>query len=73
MLGMRREGVTEAAGKLLKLGVIEYSRGPIEVVDRDKLESLSCECYAEVKKKTDRLLPYPVPGAHPLSAYWPAE
>lgn len=58
MLGVRREGVTEAAGKLQKLGVIEYSRGRITVLDRPKLEQLSCECYAVVKKETDRLLPY---------------
>ena len=58
MLGVRREGVTDAAGKLQKLGVIEYSRGHITVLDRAKLEKLSCECYAVVKKETDRLLPY---------------
>ncbi|CDF86775.1 transcriptional regulator, Crp/Fnr family [Pseudomonas knackmussii B13] len=58
MLGVRREGVTEAAGKLQKLGVIEYSRGRINVLDRARLEELSCECYAVVKKETDRLLPY---------------
>ncbi len=58
MLGVRREGVTDAAGKLQKLGVIEYSRGKITVIDRPKLERLSCECYAVVKKETDRLLPY---------------
>jgi CRP-like cAMP-binding protein len=58
MLGVRREGVTDAAGKLQKLGVIEYSRGHITVLDRDKLKNLSCECYAVVKKETDRLLPY---------------
>ena len=58
MLGVRREGVTEAAGKLQKLGVIEYSRGHIEVLDRPRLEKLCCECYAVVKKETDRLLPY---------------
>jgi CRP-like cAMP-binding protein len=57
MLGVRREGVTTAAGKLQKLGVIEYSRGQITVLDRQKLEQLSCECYAVVKKETDRLLP----------------
>ncbi|MNJ71758.1 hypothetical protein D3C77_683370 [compost metagenome] len=56
MLGVRREGVTEAAGKLQKLGVIEYSRGHIEVLNRAKLEMLCCECYAVVKKETDRLL-----------------
>lgn len=58
MLGVRREGVTEAAGKLQKLGVIEYSRGRITVLDRPRLEGLCCECYAVVKKETDRLLPY---------------
>jgi CRP-like cAMP-binding protein len=58
MLGVRREGVTDAAGKLQDLGVIEYSRGQITVLDRPKLETLSCECYAVVKKETDRLLPY---------------
>ncbi|MDP2748369.1 Crp/Fnr family transcriptional regulator [Pseudomonas sp.] len=63
MLGVRREGVTEAAGKLHRLGVIDYSRGLITVLDRDKLERLSCECYAVVKRETDRLLPYKV--AHP--------
>jgi CRP-like cAMP-binding protein len=56
MLGVRREGVTEAAGKLQKLGVINYSRGKITVLDRRKLEQLSCECYAVVKRETDRLL-----------------
>jgi CRP-like cAMP-binding protein len=58
MLGVCREGVTDAAGKLQRLGVIEYSRGSITVLDRPKLERLSCECYAVVKKETDRLLPY---------------
>ena len=58
MLGVRREGVTEAASKLQKLGVITYARGHITVIDRPKLESLSCECYAVVKRETDRLLPY---------------
>lgn len=58
MLGVRREGVTEAAGKLQRQGVIEYSRGHITVLDRPQLEQLSCECYAVVKKETDRLLPY---------------
>jgi CRP-like cAMP-binding protein len=57
MLGVRREGVTEAAGKLQKAGVIHYQRGNITVVNRPKLESLCCECYAVVKKETDRLLP----------------
>lgn len=61
MLGVRREGVTEAAGKLQKLGVIDYCRGHITVLDRQKLEALSCECYAVVKKETHRLLPYILP------------
>jgi CRP-like cAMP-binding protein len=55
MLGVRREGVTDAAGKLQKLGVIQYARGQITVLDRERLEKLSCECYAVVKKETDRL------------------
>ena len=56
MIGVRREGVTEAAGKLQQLGVIRYSRGKITVLDRMRLEELSCECYAVVKTETDRLL-----------------
>ena len=56
MLGVRREGVTEAAGRLQKAGLIEYSRGHIVVLDRRKLESRVCECYAVVKKEYDRLL-----------------
>src|SRR5258706_13537600 len=57
MLGVRREGVTEAAGKLQDEGLIEYSRGKITVVDRAKLEKRVCECYAVVKREYDRLLP----------------
>jgi CRP-like cAMP-binding protein len=56
MLGVRREGVTAAAGKLQKLGAIKYVRGQITVLDRPKLEVLSCECYALVKRETDRIL-----------------
>lgn len=56
MLGVRREGVTEAAGKLQKLGVIEYTRGQITVLNRPRLEQLTCECYAVVKMETDRLM-----------------
>ncbi|WP_203301454.1 Crp/Fnr family transcriptional regulator [Marinobacter sediminum] len=55
MLGVRREGVTEAAGKLQRLGVINYHRGHITVVDRPNLEQLCCECYGVVKRETDRL------------------
>ena len=56
MLGVRREGVTEAAGKLQAQGVVRYARGKITVLDRPRLERLSCECYAVVKKESDRLL-----------------
>ena len=59
MLGVRREGVTEAAGKLQAAGLIEYSRGRIRVLDRARLESSVCECYAVVKREYDRLLPDP--------------
>jgi len=58
MLGVRREGVTEAAGKLQKLGIITYKRGHISVVDRSRLEMQSCECYQVVKSETDRLESY---------------
>ena len=58
MLGVRREGVTEAAGKLHDLGLINYSRGRITVLDRPGIEKRSCECYAVVKRETDRLLPH---------------
>jgi CRP-like cAMP-binding protein len=57
MLGVRREGVTEAAGRLQRAGLISYSRGKINVLDRAGLEQRSCECYAVVKKEYDRLLP----------------
>ena len=57
MLGVRREGVTEAAGKLQAAGLIEYRRGAIQVLDRAGLELRCCECYAVVKKEYDRLLP----------------
>jgi CRP-like cAMP-binding protein len=57
MLGVRREGVTESAGRLQSQGVIQYSRGLITVLDRPKLEKICCECYGVVKLETDRLLP----------------
>jgi CRP-like cAMP-binding protein len=57
MLGVRREGVTEAAGKLQAQGLIEYRRGRILVLDRPGVESRVCECYAVVKREYDRLLP----------------
>ena len=58
MLGVRREGVTEAAGKLQAAGLIHYTRGQIAVLDRPRLESRACECYSVVKKEFDRLLPH---------------
>ncbi len=69
MLGVRREGVTEAALKLQKLGLIRYARGHISVLDRAGLEQRSCECYAVVKREYDRLLPrtrHAETGARPL-------
>ena len=57
MLGVRREGVTEAALKLQRLGLIRYARGHITVLDRPALEGRVCECYSVVKKEYDRLLP----------------
>jgi CRP-like cAMP-binding protein len=60
MLGVRREGVTEAAVKLQKAGLIRYARGHIAVLDRPGLERRSCECYAVVAREYDRLLP-PLP------------
>jgi CRP-like cAMP-binding protein len=57
LLGVRREGVTEAAGRLHAAGLIAYRRGHITVIDRPQLEHRSCECYAVVKREYDRLLP----------------
>ncbi len=57
MLGVRREGVTESAGRLQKLGLIEYHRGRITVLDRAGVEKQACECYQVVKKEFNRLLP----------------
>lgn len=55
MLGVRREGVTEAAGRLQKAGLISYTRGKISILDRKGIEKRACECYRVVKKETDRL------------------
>jgi Mn-dependent DtxR family transcriptional regulator len=57
MLGVPREGATEGALKLQKAGLIDYTRGRIQVLDRAALEKRTCECYAVVKKEYDRLLP----------------
>jgi CRP-like cAMP-binding protein len=67
MLGVRREGVTEAAGKLQKAGLLRYSRGRITVIDRPGLEKEVCECYAVVKKEFDRLLS-DIPLGNPFRA-----
>jgi hypothetical protein len=56
MLGVRREGITEAAGKLKNAGLISYRRGHISVLERSGLETRVCECYAVVKKELSRLL-----------------
>jgi Mn-dependent DtxR family transcriptional regulator len=61
MLGVRREGVTEAARKLQAAGLISYRRGRITVLDRSRLEARACECYQVVKSEFDRLLPYAMP------------
>ena len=60
MLGVRRQGVTESAGKLEREGLITYKRGLITVVDRKGLEKRACECYGVVRRETERLLPQPV-------------
>ncbi len=62
LLGVRREGITEAAGKLQAAGVVEYTRGRIRVLDRAGLEERVCECYAVVRGEYDRLLPALMPA-----------
>lgn len=62
MLGVRRGGVAESAGKLQRAGLISYSRGSIHILDRPGLEDRVCECYSIVKKEYDRLLTYQRPG-----------
>ncbi|SEN70404.1 Crp/Fnr family transcriptional regulator [Halomonas caseinilytica] len=62
MLGVRREGVTESAGKLQRAGLISYHRGRISILDRPGLEARVCECYGVVKKEYNRLLSYHRPG-----------
>lgn len=59
MLGVRREGVTEAAGRLQRAGIIRYSRGRIDVLDRTLLETRVCECYGAYRQESDRLLQPP--------------
>jgi Mn-dependent DtxR family transcriptional regulator len=59
MLGVRRQGVTESAGKLEREGLITYRRGLITVLDRAGLERRACECYGVVRRETERLLPQP--------------
>ena len=71
MLGVRREGVTEGALKLQRAGLISYARGRISVLDRQGLERRSCECYAVVKKESDRLLPYLPPAARAFASNAP--
>jgi len=68
MLGVRREGVTEAAGKLQRAGVIQYSRGRIRVLDRARLEMMACECYEVVRREFARLLPWQTEQSAPPAA-----
>ena len=72
MLGVRREGVTEAAGNLQRAGLIRYSRGHIEVLDRPGLEKAVCECYAVVKMEFDRLLS-DIPRGDPFHTLGPSD
>jgi len=74
ILGVRREGVTETAGKLQQAGLIKYRRGHITVLDRQGLEARACECYQVVKTEFDRLLPKPASlgGSNPSFLNLPA-
>jgi NAD(P)-dependent dehydrogenase (short-subunit alcohol dehydrogenase family) len=62
ILGVRREGVTEAAGRLQRAGIIEYRRGHITVLRRDGLDARACECYRVMRAELDRLVPLVAPG-----------
>jgi CRP-like cAMP-binding protein len=68
MIGVRSEGVTEAAGKLQELGIIRCAGGQITVLERSKLEQLSCECYAVIRKESERLLSFPTVPAQRTEA-----
>jgi len=70
MLGVRREGVTEAAGKLQKAGIIHYSRGHLAVLDRPRLEAEVCECYAVIAREYTRLIPKENGEPSPPSRWW---
>jgi CRP-like cAMP-binding protein len=72
ILGVRRESVTEVAGKLQRLGLIQYRRGHIRVLGRSGLESLACECYEVVRRELLRLLPDPAPRRHSTGLAPPA-
>lgn len=66
LLGVRREGITEAAGKLQKRGIIKYRRGHITILDRPALEKLCCECYSVVRQECDRLTGEDLPADNPM-------